>query len=295
MKVKFIYNPASGEAAIISHIDYIISAYQKRGITIVPYRLSRDQAISRAFEDIDDTFLHILIAGGDGTVNSVVNAMIQSDVDLPIAVLPCGTANDFAGMLGMPSSIQSACRRVLAGDVSEIDLGKANDRYFLNLFCSGLFTEVSHKTPTTLKNTFGKLAYYFSSLGELPNFKKLSLKIESKELYFEGQCLIFFVFNGRTAGNFKFATASDVDDGLLDVLIVKGDNIGETIKAIFHFLSRRTTKYPAGIVHFKTDRLRITSPDRIITDVDGEPGPLLPVEITCLNRKLRVIIPKSRH
>ena len=94
-------------------------------------------------------------------------------LNLPVAVLPAGTANDFATLLGMPTDIEEACRAILAGRIHAMDLGRANGRYFANVFSCGLFTDVSQKTPTAWKNNLGKIAYYINGIGDLPRFRKM--------------------------------------------------------------------------------------------------------------------------
>ena len=252
-KVRFAYNPKAGETVITDWLDNIIDIYQRGGYSIMPYRLAfTETEETDLLDDIDGSYHHILVAGGDGTVNYVVNMLKRRNLDLPVAVLPTGTANDFANTLGVPSDIEKACRRILGGEIRRVDLGRANDEYFVNVFSCGLFTDVSQKTPTILKNTFGKLAYYFGGLGELPNFRKMHISIESDGGNYEGPSLIFFVFNGRTAGQMRFAYLSEIDDGLLDVIVIKGDRPIETVRTIFHFIKRNTKDYPAGIVHFKS-------------------------------------------
>lgn len=293
-KVRFLYNPWAGETIISEWLDDIISIYQSRGFLMEVYRLSFNEKDEKmAVGGLDDSYNHILIAGGDGTVNYIINMMKRYAVDVTVAILPTGTSNDFAKMLGLKDDVGVACRQILNGVVREIDLGKANDRYFINVFSCGLFTDVSQKTPTFLKNNFGKLAYYFSGLTELPAFRKMHISIKSEEVSFDGSTLIFFVFNGRTAGQFKLAYKSEIDDGLLDVLIVKGDNHIETMGTILHFLKRAPAKYPAGIVHFKTKKLTVHSNKDETTDIDGQPGPALPVTITCEEKAIRIICPNG--
>ena len=229
-----------------------------------------------------------------GAVIYVVNLLKRRNLDLPVAVLPTGTANDFANTLGVPSDIEKACRRILGGEIRRVDLGRANDEYFVNVFSCGLFTDVSQKTPTILKNTFGKLAYYFGGLGELPNFRKMHISIESDGGNYEGPSLIFFVFNGRTAGQMRFAYLSEIDDGLLDVIVIKGDRPIETVRTIFHFIKRNTKDYPAGIVHFKSRDILLHSYNEETTDIDGQPGPRFPVRIACEPGALRVICPQKK-
>ena len=163
-----------------------------------------------------------------------------------------------------------------------------------------LFTDVSQKTPTVLKNNFGKLAYYFGGLGELPNFRKMHITIRSEEVDYDGTSLIFFVFNGRTAGKMRFAYSAEIDDGLLDVIVVKGDGPIGTLRALFHFIRQNAGlrrldpgDYPEGVLHFKSRDFVVDSPMRRneVTDIDGQPGPRFPVRITCEAGALRVIRP----
>src|SRR5574344_1404880 len=198
MKVKFIYNPYSGENLILSKLDKVISLHQEAGYTIVPYRITAGEDVGVALNDIKDgNYKYILIAGGDGTVDSVVNAMAKSGISLPIGILPVGTANDFSKFLGMPSDIEAACKQILSSEVKSVDLGSINDKYFVNVASTGLFTDVSQKTDVNLKNTIGKLAYYLKGLEELPNFRNLKIKLTSKERSYNGDMYLILIFNGE--------------------------------------------------------------------------------------------------
>lgn len=289
-KVKFIYNPFSGEAVITKNLDTIIGKYQAKGYTIVPFRISTEQNLEDAFLDIDSSYHHILGAGGDGTINQIINIMKKKNLDIPLAILPVGTANDFAKYIGMPADIGSACDKILAGKIQEIDLGKANNKYFINVFSFGLFTDVSHKTPTHLKNTIGKLAYYLNGIKELPSFKKLDIKVTSDEFFYEGNALIFFTFNGRTAGNINISYKSEINDGLLDVIIVKGENIRSTLSSLLAFLKLEHLEKPKDIIHFTTSDFTVEYSDSSLeSDIDGEVGPTSPIHISCIENGLKMI------
>lgn len=289
-KVKFIYNPFSGEAVVTKNLDTIIGKYQVKGYTIVPFRISTEQNLEDAFLDIDSSYHHILGAGGDGTINQIINIMKKKNLDIPLAILPVGTANDFAKYIGMPADIGSACDKILAGKIQEIDLGKANDKYFINVFSFGLFTDVSHKTPTHLKNTIGKLAYYLNGIKELPSFKKLDIKVTSDEFFYEGNALIFFTFNGRTAGNINISYKSEINDGLLDVIIVKGENIRSTLSSLLAFLKLEHLEKPKDIIHFTTSDFTVEYSDSSLeSDIDGEVGPTSPIHISCIENGLKMI------
>ena len=288
MKVKFIYNPYSGENLILSKLDKVISLHQEAGYTIVPYRITAGEDVGVALNDIKDgNYKYILIAGGDGTVDSVVNAMAKSGISLPIGILPVGTANDFSKFLGMPSDVEEACKQILSSEVKSVDLGSINDKYFVNVASTGLFTDVSQKTDVNLKNTIGKLAYYLKGLEELPNFRKLHVNILSKEVEFDGEMYLLLVFNGATAGNFNLATRADACDGLLDIMF-KAVQIYELLPLFIKVLKGEHLD-SNKVLYFKTDYLKVECHEDIVTDIDGEKGPDFPLEIKCIKGGLKIL------
>ena len=301
-KVRFIYNPASGETAVAERIDQIVRIYQSYGFILSLYRLTFDgDSETGILDGLDDTFDHVLIAGGDGTINYVINLLKKAGVEIPVGVLPTGTANDFASALGISSDVETACRAMLGGKVRRIDLGRVNGEYFVNVFSCGLFTEISQKTPTVMKNTFGRLAYYMSGIGEIGKIRKMNLSIRTDRCDFEGSALVFFVFNGKTAGQLKLAYLSELDDGLLDLIIVKGDNTLETARTIFQYffligqasLPRKPKAYPPGVIHIRCSRLEASIDTSESTDMDGQPGPGFPLAITCEAGALPVLLPDA--
>lgn len=288
-KVKFIYNPYCGESTIISDIDKVIKVNQKYGYEVVPYRISFEYEMSNAFDDIDDNYEYILVAGGDGTIDNAVNCMKKLNINLPIAILPVGTANDFAKFIGMPQDVEAACERILNSKPKKLDLGKINDKYFINVASTGLFTDVSQKTDVNLKNTMGKLAYYVKGIEQLPNLRKLKVKVTSKEQVFDGYMYLMLVFNGQTAGNLRLAYKAEVDDGLLDVLIVRGGMMKDIISLFIKMLKGEHLEDAAGLVYFKTSKLEIECHEDIVTDIDGEKGPDFPLVIECIKEGFEVL------
>ena len=289
MKVKFIYNPYSGENLILSKLDKVISLHQEAGYTVVPYRITAGEDVGVGLSDIKDgNYKYILIAGGDGTVDSVVNAMAKSGISLPIGILPVGTANDFSKFLGMSSDVEEACKQILSSEVKSVDLGSINDKYFVNVASTGLFTDVSQKTDVNLKNTIGKLAYYLKGLEELPNFRKLHVNILSKEVEFDGEMYLLLVFNGATAGNFNLATRADACDGLLDIIMFKAVQIYELLPLFIKVLKGEHLD-SNKVLYFKTDYLKVECHEDIVTDIDGEKGPDFPLEIKCIKGGLKIL------
>lgn len=287
-KVRFIYNPYSGENGIVDELDNVIRIHQEVGMTVVPYRIQKGKQLSEALDIVDDSYAYILIAGGDGTIDSVVNAMEERKIKIPIGILPVGTANDFGNYLGMPKDISEACKQILSSAPKAIDIGKINEKYFVNVASTGLFTDVSQKTDVNLKNTIGKLAYYLKGLEELPNFRRLKIKLSSKECTYNGEMYLILIFNGKTAGGFNLATEAEVVDGKLDVIIFKAIPIIELIP-LFIKVFRGEHLDSDKVVYFKTDDLYIESDEEILTDIDGEKGPDFPLRIQCVKEGLKVL------
>lgn len=288
-KVKFIYNPYSGENSIVSDIDKVIKVHQKYGYNVVPYRISFEYAVEGAFKDLEDDYDYVLVAGGDGTVDTVVNTMKSKGIDLPIAILPVGTANDFAKLIGMPQNIEEACERILTSKVKNVDLGKINDKYFINVASTGLFTDISQKTDTNLKNAIGKLAYYVKGIEQIPKFRKLSIKVKSQEVNYDGDMFLMLVFNGRTAGNLNLAYKAEIDDGLLDVIIIKACMIKDMLPLFIKIVRGDHLENANGLIYFKTDSLYIECHEEIVTDIDGERGPDFPLNIECVRGGLKIL------
>lgn len=287
-KVRFIYNPYSGENSIINELDNIIKMHQEVGLTIVPYRIQKGRNLEEALNIIDESYSYILIAGGDGTVDSVVNAMKKKNINIPIAILPVGTANDFAKFIRMPADVSEACKQILDSKPTKVDVGRINNKYFINVASTGLFTDVSQKTDVNLKNTIGKLAYYLKGLEELPNFRRLKIKLTSKECSYDGEMYLILVFNGKTAGNFNLATQADVTDGKLDVIIFKAVQIYELLPLFIKILKGEHLDSDK-VVYFKTDDVYIESKEDIVTDIDGEKGPDFPLRIQCIKGGIKVL------
>ncbi|MBQ8997074.1 MAG: YegS/Rv2252/BmrU family lipid kinase [Clostridium sp.] len=288
-KVKLIYNPYSGDKSIIKKLDTIFGIYQDNDYTVVPFRITKGIKIKRAFLDVDDTYDHILIAGGDGTVDVVVNTMKKMNIDIPIAILPTGTANDFSKLIGMSSDIEVSLNKILNSSPKRIDLGKINSSHFVNIASFGMFTDVSQKIDPIFKNSLGRVSYILKGVEEAVNLKQFNISLKSDELNYKGPMHMVLIFNGVTAGNLNLAHNSKIDDGLLDVIIFKPMAIPDIIKILRSIVKGSPIDKFKDIIYFKTDELFINCEDKISTDIDGEKGPDFPIHITCDKNSVQIL------
>ncbi len=289
--MKFIYNPSSGDGTLKNKLDYLIERFQKSGYSMVPFRSDDINSLEKAFFDIHEDYEAICISGGDGTLSSVINIMASMRLSLPIGVFPSGTANDFAAHLNIPKDIEACCKIIEKGRIKRVDIGKANESYFLNVCSAGLLTDVPYKTDTVMKNALGKLAYYMKSIEEIPKFTPVKMRIQYGNRVIEDSILLFLILNGSSAGGFnKLAPYAKIDDGLMDVIAVKNTNI-TIILALFLKILRGEHIGDPNLYHFQTDKLILTCDGSCETDVDGERGPDLPLNIEVKKHMLKVFVP----
>ncbi|MFR7990809.1 MAG: YegS/Rv2252/BmrU family lipid kinase, partial [Anaerovoracaceae bacterium] len=185
-KVILFYNPSSGSGMFKNNLDNIIGRYQEAGYLVVPIRAAHGHAINDYLSELDQEtyqseYRQIIAAGGDGTINVCVNAMIRNNIYLPLAIMPAGTANDFAYYFNIPNEIDKMLDIALGDNYTYADVGKVNDRYFINVAAIGQVVDVSQKTDPTLKNTIGVLAYYLKGLSEVPNLKPVRVTLTTPE------------------------------------------------------------------------------------------------------------------
>ena len=150
-QVLFLYNPQSGKGKIEKDSQAIGEMFRQAGYSIVdgPIDFSRNPFNGHETVDL------VVVAGGDGTVNYVVNRMKEKHLDLLLGIIPAGTANDFAGALGMEKNPVKAAAQLLGGTEERVDCGRVNDHYFVNIFSFGIFTTTSQRTPDKRKQPEG--------------------------------------------------------------------------------------------------------------------------------------------
>ena len=294
-KVLLIYNPNAGAGVVTMHLDKVIGGFAEIGVIVVPCRLGGLIDLDTVLAGLPIAeYSKILIAGGDGTINLVVNAMVKYDIYLPIAILPAGTANDLASFLGIPNTIEEMINIAVSDHFTKLDVGTAGDRCFVNVLAIGMLVDISQKTDPNIKNTLGLSAYYLRGLAELPFARATQLRIRSAEMDIDTKVSAVIVMNGRSAGGFKnVAPLSEASDGMLDVIVFKRLIPPDLLPVLFAVMTGHHTT-DKRVVYFKTPRLRIESAvAEVNTDVDGERGDPLPLDIGVIPSRLLVNTPES--
>lgn len=288
-KVLLFYNPNAGNGLFKSNLDTIIEKFQKKKMYVLPVRADRKGILNEIFKEINPkVFKKVIAAGGDGTINILANAMMKNNINLPIAVFPSGTANDFAYYFDLPHTIDDMVKIALDENYTYADIGKINDQYFVNVAAMGFMVDVSQKTDPTFKSTLGIISYYLKGVSEIPNLRPIPVKITSEEYTAEDKIYFMLVMNGRSAGGFKrIAPKAEINDGLLDVMLFREMPIRELAPLLINVMTGQHHENK-NVVFFQTKKLCVESDQQISTDVDGEKGPDLPLNIEIIPKRIKI-------
>lgn len=291
-KVKLVYNSNAGKSKFSQFLDLVIEKFMENDLEVIIYRAGDKDNLEDFLKDSDKEELYgIVVAGGDGTLNRVVTIMMKYKIKTPLGVIPAGTSNDFAKHINMPNSYLDSIDKILKNNVCGVDVGKANEKYFINVCSAGLFTNSSQRADPNLKKTLGKVSYFITGAKELFKFRPFSVKIQTDEEEFTEKINLFLVFNGSSVGGMTYFTSdSSIKDGLLDLIIIKNCNLHE----VAILLSKAFTGNldDKNIIYRKTKNIKIEkikgSCDR--PDVDGDEGPEFPIEITCIQSGINMFL-----
>lgn len=210
----------------------------------------------------------VVAAGGDGTVNEVVNGL--DGFDVPLGILPLGTANDFARQVGIPADADHAMDVILQKKPKRFDTASLNGRRFLNVSTGGVGAEATAETPASAKETLGPLAYAVSGMRKLAEFKPYSGTFVGDDFNFSGEFLMFAVGLMKSTGGGTMVTPmASATDGLLDLCIVEAMTRREFATVALMVKKGDHVGHPR--VHYKQLRnVTIDAPEPLSVNVDGE-------------------------
>lgn len=292
-RARLIYNPTSGREKIRKYLPYILERLEQAGYeTSTHATTGPGDAVRAAKEAAERQYDLVIAAGGDGTVNEVINGLAASEHRPMLGIIPCGTSNDFARAMGIPKKIKACCDVLCGSHTLPIDIGKANNRYFINVAAGGTMTELTYEVPSKLKTVFGYLAYLIFGVKKLPTLRPYHVKIEYDGNNYEGDIFLFFLCNTKAVGGFdKVAVLSTVDDGLLDLIIVEKMTVPKLVQAGIKTISGKHLK-DAKIKYHQVKNVRITfEPKQMPINLDGEYGGDTPMEFACLHHHFQLLAP----
>ena len=292
-KVKVIYNPSSGRQNVKRKIDSICNILMDNGYIIGRFATKgKNDAMEETIKSSKEDWDILIACGGDGTVNEVATGIIKGERQIPVAIFATGTVNDFATSMKLPTSPKAFCEMIMKENIIDVDLGKVNDGYFVNVLAGGLISDVAHQVPVEMKTLFGRTAYYMAGLREMPKqmLNPFHIKVESEEYTCDEEVILFLVTNTSSIGGFKgLAPDAEVEDGLLDCIIIRKVEILDVVPVFISLLKGDITTNP-NVKHFKTKNLKIESKETMQFDMDGEYGGELPITLEVIPGSFSIFI-----
>ncbi|MDD2376339.1 MAG: YegS/Rv2252/BmrU family lipid kinase [Clostridia bacterium] len=291
-KIKLIYNSVAGQSKFKYFLDTVIGKFMHAGFEVSIFRAGKKTNLYDYLKDIDIDTYGIVVAGGDGTINRVLNVMMKNNIKIPLGIIPAGTSNDFARHIKMPINFSKCIDKILLGNIQEVDVGLANDKYFINVCSAGIFTNASQKVDVVLKNLIGKISYFIEGAHQMLKFKPFYVKIETENDIIIEKVSLFLIFNGSSVGGMdKFTDSPSIQDGLFDIIIIKDCKFHEASMLLGKILTGNHFS-DKNVIYLKERWLKVTKVKGNCDDpdVDGDEGPRFPLEVTCIKNGIKMFL-----
>lgn len=286
-KVRCLVNPSSGGSAGLRALPAIRAGLPPGARLVV----SRDGAhlSAEARRAVDEGVERLVVAGGDGTFHLTLPPLVGAATCL--GLVPVGRGNDFAASLGVPAAVADALQLALTAPARAIDVGKAGGHHFAFYGGAGFDSAVSATVDRQSRRLPASIAYILATLRTLVGFRPPWARIEWQGGRFEGELMFATVCNGpRLGGGMLMAPAARLDDGMLDLVLVRKVGRLELLRVFPRVFRGTHVGHPAVAIHRTAwVRMRFASP--ALLACDGEvlgPVPREGIELTVLPRALRV-------
>ena len=295
MRARIIYNPTAGREILTKNMLDILRILEKAGYETSTYATTAEpkSAQNEARRAALAGFDLLVAAGGDGTINEVVSGIADLERRPKVGIIPAGTTNDYARALKIPrSDLLAAAEVIAAGHVIPMDIGQANDQYFVNIAAGGYLTDLTYEVPAKLKTIFGYLAYLVKGAEKLPSVRPIHMRVEYEGGVYDGSASMFFVAMTNSTGGFEMLDPNIVlGDGKFSLFILKTANIFEILQIIAAVLNGGKHLNHPQVLYTKTSFVKVESKDnqRLMINLDGEYGGDAPTTFTNHQQHIHII------
>ena len=267
MSVRFLVNPKAGRGLGAASFDRLRKLASRAGAGFVVSRNAADLG-EQARRAAEDGIERLLVAGGDGTMHHAIQGLVNTSCAL--GVIPVGTGNDLSGTLKIPPDLDVAVKRALTGSIRAIDLIRVGETYSVSYLGVGFDSEVT-EFANQVKILKGPLIYPYSVIHTLATFEPPSMRIVHDEGIFEGRVMFANLSNlPRFGGGMQIAPQAKIDDGLLDLVIVREISRRALLAVFPKVYSGRHVGHPSCLFH-RTRRAEITIDRPMTLYGGGEP------------------------
>lgn len=294
-KAMIIMNPSSGKEKALEYVRKVEDTLRNEvGYDVVVMETTQElDATKFCISACEDEFDLVVSIGGDGTLHETINGLLDQKHRPRLGVIPLGTVNDFARALHIPLNPDEAIRTLTSSKLRKVDMARINEQLFANVVAAGSLADTLSSVTSEEKSKLGAFAYFKEGVKELLGGSAAHLVIEHDNGKWEGPAPIFIAALTNSVGGFEnLAPDASVDDGLLHGFIVHDLNFFNTLTAGFSLLLGNLKEHK-DVEYFTSRSIRVSSTEPVKTNVDGEPGPVLPIEMHILPAHVQVIVPEE--
>lgn len=272
-------------------INAAIKRLKSRGVAVIDEKPERPEHIAKLIRQYRDEIDCVIVGGGDGSMNAAAAALVETQ--LPLGVLPMGTANDLARTLSIPADVEQAFDIVADGIRHRIDLGCINGRYFFNVANIGLGVHVMRHLSPDLKQRWGIFSYARSLLKALQSFRPFHAQITCDGRARRVRTIQIAVGNGRHyGGGMTVSERASIDDGCFFLYSLEPLSLWEMLKFAPAFRKGQfNTRDPVDLDHGQT--VEITTRKRMPVTADGELVTFTPAKFTMAAHAIEVFVPPA--
>ena len=287
-----IVNPVAGKEDAVSYGERVKEELKNK-YTNVLVRQTRGEGDAEKFasQACEEGFHLVVCLGGDGTVNETVNGLASFQNRPLLGIIPLGTVNNLAKALNIPEQVEKAIELLKSDHYKEIDVGLVNERYFTNSLAVGNVAEAVYDVDTEEKTKLGPLAYVKAVGKEILKDDVFPIRLEMDEDVWEGEVSVIIIGLLDSIAGFKsISDEVEIGDGKMHIFALGNLNLSKLI-AITPFLVSGSINDSKNIKYFQTENIKIKTLDnkQYTSNIDGDEGPSLPLEIKVLEKHLRVI------
>lgn len=267
----FVMNPFAGMRKANRYLADIITIFNRADYDVQIYMTAGQGDAARIVREHVKNVDVIVCAGGDGTFNETINGMLECSEDKPIGYIPCGSTNDFASSLHLPTNPLKAAQLIAEGTPKRYDVGKFGNRYFSYVASFGAFTRASYATPQNVKNALGHTAYLLEGIQEISQLKPSHVRIEQEDRVIEDDFLFGAISNSTSVGGILTLDPKQVDmtDGKFELLLVRSPK--DLLEVSECLMALQKQQYNCAMMTFlSASRLTVHASKTMPWTLDGE-------------------------
>lgn len=274
-----------GEKSLPQAVEY----FYDHDMELIIKPVKHPQELGQVVREYHNQLDFVIVGGGDGTLNAVVDSLVETN--LPLGILPLGTANDLARTLNLPLTMKEACDVIVQGNLKSIDLGWVNGKYFFNVASIGLSVNITEKLSRGMKRRWGIFAYGITALQVISSSRPFRATIEVDGQVLPVNTIQIAIGNGRYyGGGMAIAKDAAIDDQRLDLYSIELEHWWQIFPLIWHL--------PKGHHHqlnwvrsIEGKSIEINTRKSYNINTDGEITTITPAKFKVIPHALRVFVP----